>query len=325
MTLFGSMRPATLSPIPTAPREVPLPYGLSWADLARCLPEFDSAQGAQAWLAFDKRGLHGGANSQILTFSYVGVDGQPRNKTLFLKRIRERSRREAAKYEFLARRGFPVPRLLLCVDRDGGEVLAVEFLATIGVEPHQTGELLRLIAQLNAMDNVPSDVFALRPGLPGDVFDHRVRAALAAFTSDGADYFSVYKSLEPKAANLPLVLNHGEFGFQQIGRTGSGRLVMFDLDTMGRRARFTDVATILAGLADLTGQNERELFGRYLAELAQLTGHRLEETEAWRELRLTRAVRTFQALPWLATLTEPGDHRGHRADILRQLDDDLTA
>jgi Ser/Thr protein kinase RdoA (MazF antagonist) len=99
---------------------------------------------------------------------------------------------------------------------------------------------------------------------------------------------------------------------------------MFDLDTMGRRARFTDVATILTGLADLTGQNERELFGRYLAELAQLTGLRYDENEAWPELRLTRAVRTFQALPWLATLTEPPDRRGYRADILRQLDDDLT-
>ncbi len=97
---------------------------------------------------------------------------------------------------------------------------------------------------------------------------------------------------------------------------------MFDLDTMGRRPRFTDVATILTGLADLTGQGERALFGRYLAELTQLTGHRLDETEAWRELRLTRAVRTFQALPWLATLA---DVRAHQAAVMRQLDDDLAA
>lgn len=322
MTLFGSMTPASLSPVPIARRAVRLPYGLSWSDLARCLPEFDSGPGAQAWLSYAKQGLHGGSNSQILTFSYNGVDGRPRNRTLFLKRIEDRSRWESAKYEFLANRGFPAPRLLLTLHRDGAEILVIEFLATIGIEPHQAGELLRLLAGLNAIGDVPADVFALRAGLPGDVFDARVRAALTAFTGDGTDYFATYKRLEPKAAQLPFALNHGEFGFQQIGRAGSGPLVMFDLDTMGRRPRFTDVATILTGLADLTGQGERALFGRYLAELTQLTGHRLDETEAWRELRLTRAVRTFQALPWLATLA---DVRAHQAAVMRQLDDDLAA
>jgi hypothetical protein len=313
------MTPAALSPVLISGSAVPLPYGLTWDDLGHCLPEFGTGEGARAWRSYEKQGLHGGENSQILTLSYPALDGRPRKQTLFLKRIQEH--REAAKYQLLLRRSFPVPRLLHTVERGETEILVIEFLPTIGIEPHQFGELLRLIARLNAINDVPAEVFALRPGLPGDVFDGRVRAALADFTDAGTEYFAVYKRLEPQAARLPLALNHGEFGFQQIGRTESGRLVMFDLDTMGRRARFTDVATILTGLADLTGQNERELFARYLAELTELAGLNYDETEAWQELRVTRAVRTFEALPWLATTI---DVAAHRADVMRQLDDDLT-
>ena len=269
------------------------------------------ADGARSWIAHEKQGLHGGGNSLILTVTYAGT----RTETIFVKRNTDPARREADRYAFLAERGFPVARLLSTVQRDGAEIVVLEFLPKIGIEAAAADLLLRLLADLNTIDPFPADVFTLPPGMPAAQFDAGVEQALRNAAEiepiDPAAYFRRYQRID--FAGLPLALNHGEFGFQQLGWSSGRRLVFFDLETMGARPRFTDIAAILPGLAALTGRGERELFDTYL-------GGR-PDPEAWRELRRTRAAMTFQSLPWLVRVAG----RRHVVAALRRLAGDLAA
>jgi hypothetical protein len=56
--------PESLSPVRVKPSERDLPYGLTWVDLAPCLPGLDEAEldGCRALASYEKRGLSKGAN-----------------------------------------------------------------------------------------------------------------------------------------------------------------------------------------------------------------------------------------------------------------------
>jgi hypothetical protein len=327
--------PASLSPKPTEPRPCALPYDLTWAELGGCLPDFTTAEGAHAWLSYEKQGLNKGANSCILTLGYTGRDGSPREQTVFCKRSEDPARAEATKYAYLLSREMPTPRLLGVVARDRGEVIVLEFLTTVGIEPYDADEFLLLIARLNAVQ-APSDPFTLPPGMPEERFRARVKAALTTLAGDPGvpvavdpdRWFAAYRRAAESVATLPVALNHGELYFQQVGWSvadGMRRLVMFDLETMGLRPRFHDIATVLAGTATYAGREQRALFASYLDALASLTGVMIDETQAWNEMRLVRTVIGYQGLPWRIEMLGHPDLTETLADIARALHDDLTA
>jgi hypothetical protein len=330
--------PANLSPVPVEPRPCALPYGLTWRDFREFLPGFLDAPEAgaaalpAAWVSYDKRGLHKGTNSRIITVGYLGVDGSRRTQTVFCKRSEEPERAEAARYVFLSSHDFPTPRLLYSAVRDGGEVLVLEFVPTIGVEPDDMAELLRLIARLNALEPPPPDLFVLPTGTPAAEFAARVKAALTSLAADSAprvavdpeEWFAAYQRAAAAVAALPTALNHGELYLQQVGWSG-GRLVMFDLETMGMRPRLTDIATTVAGLAAYAGRDERDLFAGYLQAVRHLTGTAVDEAEAWNEVLLVRTVDAFQALPWRLENVGHPDIGGPPAEIAIALHDDLRA
>lgn len=301
----GWLTTARLSPLPSAPRPCNLPYGLGWEDLRDCLPGFTTPVGARAWIAHDKQGIHGGDTSCILTLGYQTADGYERTETVFVKQTVDPAKAEGARYRFLEQRGIALPRLLASVDIAPGEVIVLEFLPTIGVRPQDADNLVHLIARLNALARPPIDLFPGSEGMPMAVFDRKVVEALAVLADDpsvdvvdGERWFDAYKSAERVVARLPVALNHGELAFGQIGRTASGLVVLFDLETAAVLPRFTDVAALLARLADLSGRDQRDLFCRYLIDVTSLTGTAFEEEGAWTELLAVRVVSSVQSLPW---------------------------
>lgn len=112
-----------------------------------------------------------------MTLGHVGEDGRRRERTLFFKRNPNDSR-EAERYRFLAGRGLAVPEVVLCVERADEEVLGLELVPVIGIEPGDVDDLLRLVAALNAITDAPAAIANLRPGMPQSAFEQLVRIAL---------------------------------------------------------------------------------------------------------------------------------------------------
>lgn len=305
MAARDPVSPAELSPVPVPARPVPLPYGLAWSDVAACLPGY--ASGGLAWTTYAKQGLHqGGTGSALLTLRYRDADGHDLHRTVFVKQIEERSRREAARYRFLADRGVPVAQLLAAVDRADAEVIIVEFLPTIGINPEEADELLGLAAMLNALPDIPETLFATQPGIDQDAFDGLVAEALARLSRsypavDPAGWLDAYRRAVEPFHRLPTALTHGEFAPQQMGRTHDGELVLFDLETATQRPRFADVAAVLRTLSVYTARAEPELFATYLRRLETSGGAALDPANVWPELLLTRLVVMVESLPWLTT------------------------
>lgn len=326
------LTPANLSPVPIEPRPCALPYGLTWHELGDLLPGFVNAKGAHAWVSHEKQGLHKGTNSCIVTVGYLGVDGSPLARTVFCKWSEEPARAEAARYAYLSSCGFPTPQLLYSAVRDGGEVVVLEFVPTVGVEPTDVTELIQLIAQLNTLPAPPPGQFVLPAGMPGSEFAARVKAALESLAAhpavlvevDPESWYAAYRRAVRAVAALPTALNHGELYLQQVGRS-HGRLVMFDLETMGLRPRFTDIATTLAGLAAYSGREERDLLARYLEAVRHLTGVAHDEDDVWNEVRLVRIVDAHQGLPWRIDNAGNPDIAGMPADMALAMHDDLQA
>jgi hypothetical protein len=334
------LTPARLSPLRVESHPCPLPYGLTWEDLQPCLPGFASAVDAHAWTSHVKQGLHRGSNSRILTLRHPCTDGSQRRQTFFFKegpRLPESvdaPASESAKYRFLATAGFPTPRLLHVVERADREVMVLEFLPTIGIQPDEADDLLLLIARLNAVRQPPQELFRPGPGLPWTEFHALVKDALTTLAGDPTAqvmveprrWFAAYRRAEESVSGLPSALNHGELYFQQVGWSGAGgqrRLVLFDLETMALLPRFTDIAAILRPLAIQTGCDERELFFRYLDALRQLTEYALDENQAWTEMLSVRVTAAFQSLPWLTRIAGHPEVHDTPADAARRLLDDM--
>ncbi|GAA1430493.1 hypothetical protein GCM10009616_15230 [Microlunatus lacustris] len=301
-----------------APREAPLPFGLTWADLGRGLP--GAAAGGRAAVSHVKRGQHqGGHPSVILTLSYDAADGQPRRQTVFFK-MNPHESREARRHQFLADRGIPVPQLVVCVERGCEEVLGLEFLPSVGLGPGDVDEVLRLVAALNSTTDVPEAIARTPPGLPQAQFEHVLGQALDEISAVHPDlgaptWLDTYRRAAVRYRDLPTALTHGELAAQHVGRTESGRLVILDLATAGRRPRLADLANLLTPSTALAGLTERSVLRDYLRHLSptsRLTG---PEDQAWAELQLTRFVQAVEALPWRLGLRRPAELRRHLHQI----------
>ena len=316
-----SMNPfesTSLSPLARPPLACALPYNLTWSDLRPILSDLDEGRspGPQAFLSHEKQGLHGGPNSCILTIRYPATENQFRSETVFVKHIEDPREAEAHKYQYIASRGVPTPRLLATVHRGGAEVILLEFLSTIGIDFRAASEadsMLQLLAQLNAIEN-PLDFFnpPARDPSPESrtVFDERVRITLTELgrdralpvTLDTRRAFEAYQIAQNASESMPLAINHGEFYFQQVGWVQRGlarQLVIFDLATMSLCPRFTDLASVLYPLAAYTGRDQVQLFEVYLDRLRQLKQLEAGIEEALRELRLLRVTTSCWSLPWL--------------------------
>ena len=332
--------PERLSPVRVRARERGLPYGLTWLDLAPCLPGLDVASLDRCWAlaSYAKQGLNGGTNSCIITLQYV-VAGERCERTVFIKQTVDASAWEAAKYHVLSSHGVPTPELLLAITRNHAEVLVLEFLPTIGVDFHASGQihaLLQLVARLNAVET-EADTPVLGHGLPDAGVDARVKAALTKIllespsTGAAERWFQGYQRARDALAAMPRALTHGELYFQQVGwaaRNGTHTLVVFDLATLARRPRFSDIGNILPLLAQESGERELQLFETYLESLHQFTGRQVPVRQAARELRLMRVVDICAALPWLLEAVEHGEGFDLCSELrlkTRCLHDDLVA
>jgi hypothetical protein len=291
----------------------------------------------RALAAYERQGLNKGPNSCIVTLQYL-VAGELCERTVFVKQTAESTAWEAAKYRFLSSHGVPTPELLAAIYRNQVEVLVLEFLPTIGVDFHsssQIHDLLELVARLNSVATESYNP-APRQGVRQADFDARVKAALTkvllepAGMVDADRWFQGYRIARDALASMPRALRHGELYFQQVGwsdRNSTGRLVMFDLATLARGPRFSDIASILPLLAQESGEPELNLFETYLGSLRQFTGLRPPLRQAVRELRLMRVADVCSALPWLIEAVEQGEGFDLRSELTlktRCLHDDLV-
>ena len=231
-----------LSPVPIEPVACDLPYGLAWHDLGAILPDFHGAStdNAQAFLSHHKQGLHGGANSCILTLVYPTGARDPRSMTVFVKQTVSQADMEAERYRFLASQAIPVPRLLTTVYRDGAEVIVLEFLHTIGIDfgsGFEVDTMLDILAALNAITEVPNDLLPPNTQNPESdaAFDAGVLAAMEASSLDPeldaaiepARWFEAYRLAKKDYESFPQALTHGQFDLQPMGwaqRVSAGSL-----------------------------------------------------------------------------------------------------
>lgn len=294
-----------LSPTPQAGAPVELPWELSWDDLRAAVPDLHHPRGA--FRTHTIRGLHRVGRSQILTIRYADQDQRQQTQTIFLK-LTDPDRPEIPKYRFLTAHHAPVAPLLGTATTTAGEILVLEFLPTIGTTPDQADDLLDLIAHVNSISNPPATIFRSPAGIPG--YEDQIRQTLIALlpTADHAGrWIDAYRRATVVASQVPLALNHNELSFQQVGwaagQAGQQHLVVFDLETMSLRPRYTDIGGLLPFLASQTGRTEQELFGTYLKKLDRHTGEKSDLRLAWDTMRTLRIVRTFEALPWLISMT----------------------
>ena len=323
---MNPFEPANLSPLPRAPLECALPYILTWDDLRPVLPDFDEGRSAraQAFVSYEKQGIIGGSNSCILTLQYPTGENQLRSETIFIKHAENPEKAEAEKYQFIASHKVPTPHLLAVIHKGGGEIMLLEFLPTIGINFHSSSEvnsLLHLVAQVNSIQN-PMELFSSPPRDPqpesNAAFDGKVEVALTEMSNDRTlpvkidipRWFDAYLIAQKASNSMPLAVNHGEFYFQQVGwaqRGATRQLVIFDLETMSLRPRFTDIANVLYPLAVYTGRDQVELFEVYLDRLHQLSQPELDIDEALHELRLLRVTESCYSLPWLVDAARQPD------------------
>ncbi len=173
-----------------------------------------------------------------------------------------------------------VPRLLCDIElSDGDHVLGFEFLDTIRIDftsSDEIAELLTLVATLNAVSPSALGESPSPPGgRPEAEFTASVETALMTARSAGLlswaplmieDWLDLYRDAKRWAQEMPVAVTHGEMYFQQVGRAGTGPLVIFDLATVGLRPRFFDICSLTRGLTD-RGGDETALLECYMDAL----------------------------------------------------------
>lgn len=157
-----------------------------------------------------------------------------------------------------------------------------------------------------AITRSPRRLFMPRLGDPA--YPDTIRVTLRTLAAehlaiDPSLWFQVYSHAAQEVSAGPSALNHNELASQQIGCTASGRLVMFDLETMAWLPFVSDVASILEELSELTGCSSRDLYSTYLSKLHPQVRELLgDDDAAWRLVLMTRLVRAVESLPWVEAM-----------------------
>lgn len=286
-----------------SPTPAPLPFETTWADVAGALPGFTA--GGTARVSHLRRGMHqGGQSSVIMTLSYVGQGGRRCERTVFFKRNPDGAR-EAETYRYLVERKLSVPDLLIRLDRADHEVLGLELLPSIGLRPGDLDDALHLVAALNSIIDAPATIATTPVGIPQSEFEELLGATAEDVARRWPEHrpdrwVDLYRRAVHVHGQLPRALTHGELAAQQVGRTRDGRLVMFDLATVGERPRFADLANVLQLLVRLSGGDERSVLSRYLRQLSMAGGPRCSLEQAWGSCAshvTSRSSRLFRGAP----------------------------
>lgn len=308
----------SLSPKLVEERPADLPFGLTLFDLGPAFRgrnvQLPRGSGWRVVTRYEVQGLHQRGRSRVVTLRDEAFDPFP-EVDVFVKLA---TAREAEISANLAAAGAPIPSLLFDVPRsDSTHVLGFEFLDTIGIDfasAAEVTELLALIARLNACSPAILGLAANPPsGRPEAEFTDSVRYALAFVESVGllewatvAEVIDIYARAKRWAAAMPTAVTHGEMYFHQVGRRREGSLRMFDLATVGVRPRFSDLCSLVSGIARECALDEIDVIAGYLAQLALAGAPEPSVHEGLRELRRLRVLSCCQSLPWLVrSLDDP--------------------
>ena len=242
-----------------------------------------------------------GADKIVPTFHYTTEAARTGRGTVFVKRFREPSQREAHHYEHLSALGAPIPRMYgHLTDSSGREVLFLEYLApTPGIHPFD--DFVRDAARFREFLAVSARFGTLGPKGQYAVnlrkFDHdqiarRVRDAVGVLDTIWRDaetgrlgqeaellcrgnrqrtgeLGALAESSLELIEGMDLSLAHGDFYPDSVGtRRETGETLMVDLEGVGYFPRFWDVARWLGPPIDV-GVHEcprEELGSFYLSE-----------------------------------------------------------
>ena len=114
-----------------------------------------------------------------------------------------------------------------------------------------------------------------------------------------AELMDIYAGAKRWVAAMPTAVTHGEMYFQQVGRRQEGSLRMFDLATVGVRPRFSDLCSLVSGIARECALDEIDVFADYLVQLTLAGAAAPNVHDGLRELRCLRVLSCCQSLPWL--------------------------
>lgn len=295
-----------------------LPFGLTLSDVGPALAgpnaQLTRGSGMRVATRYEIQGLHQRGRSRVLTLRDEAFDPMP-EVDVFVKLA---TAREAEIAAHLAAAGVPIPSLLFDVPRtDSAHVLGFEFLDTIGIDFVSAAEVTELLAVIAALNTRPPEVLGMStdppPGRPEAEFTASVKSALAFMESvrplewaTAAELMDVYARAKRWAAAMPTAVTHGEMHFQQVGRRRDGPLRMFDLATVGVRPRFSDLCSLVSGIARVCASDEIDVIADYLAHLMLAGTPAPSVHEGLREMRRLRVLSCFQSLPWLVrSLDDP--------------------
>ncbi len=206
----------------------------------------------------------------------------------FIKRC-PAGRGEAVHYRELTRQGVPLPRLhSVTLEADSSEVLCLEALSAIGIDPRSEDEwraFLSLLARFNACEITPEYEVHLHPYhlvgqvSPGrwllgnnpnptdDALSESLRS-VGVGVSELSALIRTAQSLFARTHAHPTGLLHLDFLFDNVGWRGEREeLVVFDFQKNARGPRFADVSGHLGG--EFWYEQRAEF---YLAEYARFGG-----------------------------------------------------
>ena len=309
---------ASLSPRLVDELPAELPFGLTLSDVGPALlgqnAQLTRCSGMRVMSRYEIQGLHQRGRSCVVTLRDEAFDPLP-EVDVFVKLA---TAREAEISADLAAAGVPVPSLLFDVPRtDSTHVLGFEFLDTIGIDFAAAADVTELLAVIVALNACSPAVVGLSadppPGRPEAEFTESVKSALVFVESlhllewvTAAELMDVFAEAKCWAAAMPTAVTHGEMYFQHVGRRRDGPLRMFDLATVGVRPRFSDLCSLVSGIARESASDEIDVIADYLSQLMLAGTPAPSVHEGLRELRRLRVLSCCKSLPWLVrSLDDP--------------------
>ena len=301
---------ASLSPKLVDERPAELPFGLTLYDFGPSLigrnAQLSPGGGMRVVTRYEIQGLHQRGRSCVVTLRDEAFDPVP-EVDVFVKLATAREAEISAK---LAAAGAPIPSLLFNVpSTDSTHILGFEILDTIGIDVVSAAEVTELLAVIAALNACSPAVLGLSadppPGRPEAEFTDSVKSALSFVESvrlldwvTATELMDIYAGAKRWAAAMPTAVTHGEMYFQQVGRRQGGSLRMFDLATVGGRPRFSNLCSLVSGIAEECAWTRST--SSPSTSVATLAGAAAPNVhDGHRELRCLRVLSCYQSLPWL--------------------------
>jgi hypothetical protein len=272
------------------------------------------------------------AEKAIPTFCYRLPGGCDGEVTVFIKRMSSPGRSESIRYEALQALDLPLPRYYgYCLGEQGEDIVFMEFLEHIGLDPADANEARQLI-QATARINSAAIPDVLRLGDTSgrlawweSVLSKLWNQALAGNLGQEIGTFcqvrpmaslvSLAAATDARVSAMPHALNHNDCAWQNVGwRKGRAELLLFDLHRMGAAPRFCDFASIARGLEGESTLTRREIEDLYLQECNRYGRLEVSREELRAEVAWVERANNFTVLAW---------HLGRSLDGRADWTDDL--